>query len=179
MSGKSRWDYLKMIYFRCKKVSKPLRSRILDEFCEVCGYNRKYAIRLLGGPAPHKPKNRGHVHGFLNLSFSFLADFLCDAVARPLNLLPPAGDDPQADEGRRIIHQHRPRRRRRRRSCLIRARSICAGLSNPVRRRNKAGSIRRQCESPNEVISPPEKKVPMMFPRVMGRSRCDGCDSSW
>jgi hypothetical protein len=77
MSGKSRWDYLKAIYFRYKKVSKPLRSRILDEYCQVCGYNCKYAIRLLGGPAPQKPKNRGqkpgssrnrgHVYGFLIL----------------------------------------------------------------------------------------------------------------
>lgn len=56
MSGKSRWDYLKAIYFRYKKVSKPLRARILDEFCQVCGYNRKYAIRLLNGPAPQKIK---------------------------------------------------------------------------------------------------------------------------
>jgi hypothetical protein len=56
MGGKSRWDYLKAIYSRYKKVSKPLRARILDEFCQVCGYNRKYAIRLLNGPAPHKPK---------------------------------------------------------------------------------------------------------------------------
>jgi hypothetical protein len=56
MSGKTRWDYLKAIYFRYKKVSKPLRARILDEFCQVCGYNRKYAIRLLNGPAPQKPK---------------------------------------------------------------------------------------------------------------------------
>jgi hypothetical protein len=56
MSGKSRWDYLKAIYFRYKKVSKPLRARILDEFCQVCLYNRKYAIRLLNGPAPQKPK---------------------------------------------------------------------------------------------------------------------------
>src|SRR5688500_10992090 len=47
MGGKSRWDYLKAIYSRYKKVSKPLRARILDEFCQVCGYNRKYAIRLL------------------------------------------------------------------------------------------------------------------------------------
>jgi hypothetical protein len=60
-------DYLKAIYFRYKKVSKPLRSRILDEFCQVCGYNREYAIRPLVGPAPQKPKNRGHVHGFLIL----------------------------------------------------------------------------------------------------------------
>ncbi len=45
MGGKSRWDYLKAIYSRYKKVSKALRARILDEFCQVCGYNRKYAIR--------------------------------------------------------------------------------------------------------------------------------------
>ncbi len=55
MSGKSKWDYLKAIYFRYKKASKALRSRILDEFCQVCHYNRKYAIRLLSGPAPQKP----------------------------------------------------------------------------------------------------------------------------
>jgi transposase InsO family protein len=56
MSGRSRWDYLKAIYCRYKKVSKPLRARILDEFCQVCGYNRKYAIRLLNGPAPQNSK---------------------------------------------------------------------------------------------------------------------------
>ena len=54
MSGKSKWDYLKAIYPRYRKASKPLRARILDEFCQVCGYNRKYAIRLLSGPAPQK-----------------------------------------------------------------------------------------------------------------------------
>jgi len=56
MGGKSKWDYLKAIYSRYKKVSKPLRARILDEFCQVCGYNRKYAIRLLNGPVPQKPE---------------------------------------------------------------------------------------------------------------------------
>jgi hypothetical protein len=56
MGGKSRSDYLKAIYSRYKKVSKPLRARILDEFCQVCGYNRKYAIGLLNGPAPQKPE---------------------------------------------------------------------------------------------------------------------------
>jgi len=54
MSGKSKWDYLKAIHGRYRKASKPLRSRILDEFCQVCGYNRKYAIRLLSGPAPQR-----------------------------------------------------------------------------------------------------------------------------
>ena len=56
MSGKTRWDYLKAIYVRYQKVSKPFRARILDEFCQVCDYNRKYAIRLLNGRAPQKPK---------------------------------------------------------------------------------------------------------------------------
>ena len=54
MSGKSKWDYLKAIYLRYRKAPKPLRSRILDEFCQVCRYNRKYAIRLLNGLAPQK-----------------------------------------------------------------------------------------------------------------------------
>jgi hypothetical protein len=67
MSRKSKWDYLKAIYFRYQKVSKPFRARILDEFCQVCGYNRKYAIRLLSGPAPQKPrrtpKRRRPVYG--------------------------------------------------------------------------------------------------------------------
>jgi hypothetical protein len=58
MGGKSRWEYLKAIYVRYKKVGKENRRGILDEFCAVCGYNRKYAIRLLSGPAPQGPKQR-------------------------------------------------------------------------------------------------------------------------
>ena len=41
-------EYLKAIYWRYHKATKEVRGRILDEFCKVCGYNRKYAIRLLG-----------------------------------------------------------------------------------------------------------------------------------
>ena len=55
MSQKSKWEYLKAIYTRYRKVSKKLRALILNEFCQVCGYHRKYAIRLLNGPAPQKP----------------------------------------------------------------------------------------------------------------------------
>jgi len=47
-------EYLKAIYERYHKAAKAARSGILDEFCKVCGYNRKYAIRLLNGPAPEK-----------------------------------------------------------------------------------------------------------------------------
>ena len=55
MSQNSKWEYLKAIYTRYRKASKELRTLILNEFCHVCGYHRKYAIRLLNGPAPQKP----------------------------------------------------------------------------------------------------------------------------
>ena len=56
MSQKSKWEYLKAVYSRYHNVSKALRRLILNEFCQVCGYNRKYAIRLLNGPAPQQLK---------------------------------------------------------------------------------------------------------------------------
>ena len=36
------------------------RGRILDEFCETTGYQRKYALRLLNGPppGPERPRRR-------------------------------------------------------------------------------------------------------------------------
>jgi hypothetical protein len=40
-------DYLEAIRKRYRKSEKVKKQAILDEFCEVCGYNRKYAIRLL------------------------------------------------------------------------------------------------------------------------------------
>jgi len=67
MSQKSKWEYFKAIYTRYRKVSKQLRSLILTEFCQVCGYHRKYAIRLLNGPVPqkskHPPKTRRPTYG--------------------------------------------------------------------------------------------------------------------
>lgn len=58
MSRKSKWEYFKAIYSRYRQVSKATRQQILDEFCQVCAYNRKYAIRLLNGPPPHKPRQQ-------------------------------------------------------------------------------------------------------------------------
>lgn len=52
MSQQSKWDYFKAIYERYHKASQEMRTRILDEFCRVCGYHRKYAIRKLRGPCP-------------------------------------------------------------------------------------------------------------------------------
>jgi hypothetical protein len=47
MSKKSKQEYLQEIKCRYKGALKEEKKKILDEFCEVCGYNRKYAIRLL------------------------------------------------------------------------------------------------------------------------------------
>ena len=44
----ARKEYLKAIRMRYQNSSKSQKSAILDEFCNVCHYDRKYAIRLLG-----------------------------------------------------------------------------------------------------------------------------------
>jgi len=47
MSHSSKKEYLREIKERYFSASKSEKSVILDEFCRVCSYNRKYAIRLI------------------------------------------------------------------------------------------------------------------------------------
>lgn len=48
MSPRSKKEYLEAVFPRYKKArSKEQKTKILNEFCEVCGYHRKHAIRLL------------------------------------------------------------------------------------------------------------------------------------
>ena len=47
MSQKAKREYLNQIKPRYKRANKAEKKRILNEFCEVCSYNRKYAIYLL------------------------------------------------------------------------------------------------------------------------------------
>lgn len=47
MSQKAKVEYLREIKPRYKRADKAQKQKILDEFCQTCGYNRKYAIRLL------------------------------------------------------------------------------------------------------------------------------------
>jgi hypothetical protein len=54
MSHKSRKEYLLAIWDRYQRVGRRFKTKILDEFCDVCGYCRKYAIQLLS----RKPKRR-------------------------------------------------------------------------------------------------------------------------
>ncbi len=47
MSCESRNEYIAVQKRRYKKAGKAYKTRLLDEVCEVCGYDRKYATKLL------------------------------------------------------------------------------------------------------------------------------------
>jgi hypothetical protein len=54
MGNKSKKEYLLAIWDRYQRVGRRFKSKILDEFCAVCGYARKYAIGVLS----RKPRQR-------------------------------------------------------------------------------------------------------------------------
>jgi hypothetical protein len=56
MSLPSRKEYLEKIRGRYERAGRVHKSRILDEFCENCGYHRKPAVRLLARPARPRRK---------------------------------------------------------------------------------------------------------------------------
>jgi hypothetical protein len=49
MGKRERRAYLEAIRARYRRASKAGKTAILNEFCAVCGYHRKYALSLLGG----------------------------------------------------------------------------------------------------------------------------------
>ena len=62
MSPMSKKEYLQSILLRYRSAAKKLKSRILNEFCQVCGYHRQHAIRLLNTCkrfTQPKPKKKG------------------------------------------------------------------------------------------------------------------------
>ncbi len=56
MGIKSRYEYLKEILLRYKYATRAQKKNILDEFCNTCAYNRKYAIRLLNSKNKSRPQ---------------------------------------------------------------------------------------------------------------------------
>ena len=64
MGGNSRREYLAAIQQRCRQASREEKGRILQEFCAVCRYHRKHAIRLLNQRkrGPTKRPGRKPVH---------------------------------------------------------------------------------------------------------------------
>jgi hypothetical protein len=67
MTAMGRHEYLRAIYDRYRRSSAEGKGKILDEFCRVCDYHRKHAIRLLSGPSPKSPpgprRSRGPSYG--------------------------------------------------------------------------------------------------------------------
>lgn len=62
---KSKVEYLEKIRIRYLKACRDGKTRILEEFCEVCGYHRKHAIRLLNRKVgePKRKPGRPSVYG--------------------------------------------------------------------------------------------------------------------
>jgi hypothetical protein len=59
MSHQGKREYLGEIWGRYQRVGRRFKGKILDEFCAVCGYARKYAIRLLNRALRQKPRRPG------------------------------------------------------------------------------------------------------------------------
>jgi hypothetical protein len=58
MGKNERQAYLKAIRSRYRRARKKAKVTILDEFCFVCRYNRKYTIRLLNQQGKARKKRR-------------------------------------------------------------------------------------------------------------------------
>ena len=52
MEARARREYVLAIAGRYHTATRRDKRRILDEFCKVTGYHRKYALRRLNGPPP-------------------------------------------------------------------------------------------------------------------------------
>jgi hypothetical protein len=50
MARQSKREYLRSIHKRYRQGRRTEKTAMLEEFCKVCGYNRKYAIWLLSRP---------------------------------------------------------------------------------------------------------------------------------
>jgi len=85
MGKNERQAYLKAIRSRYWRAGKKAKVTILNEFCAVCGYNRKYAIRLLNQRTKPKKKRlagRKPIYASLELLMAlkriwFASDQMC------------------------------------------------------------------------------------------------------
>jgi hypothetical protein len=58
MSIEAKGEYLGRIYDRYQRAGREHKGKILDEFCAVCGYHRKSALRRLRQPLVRTVKRR-------------------------------------------------------------------------------------------------------------------------
>jgi len=59
MSIEARREYLRAILVRYREANRRQKTLILDEFCSVCDYSRKHAIRILNGRARARERKPG------------------------------------------------------------------------------------------------------------------------
>jgi hypothetical protein len=60
MSQESRREVVERLRGRYERAGRRYRSKLLDQVCGLCGYERKYAIKVLGG---RRPGPRGQPQG--------------------------------------------------------------------------------------------------------------------
>jgi hypothetical protein len=58
MARQSKREYLRSIHKRYHRGRRTEKTAMLEEFCKVCGYNRKYAIWLLSRPLSNDAPRR-------------------------------------------------------------------------------------------------------------------------
>jgi hypothetical protein len=59
MSIEARREYLQAIRERYQKANRKEKTQILNEYCEVCQYDRKYAIKILNRPSTERQRRPG------------------------------------------------------------------------------------------------------------------------
>jgi hypothetical protein len=64
MVSQSKREYLARIKDRYRHANREGKSRILEEFCAVCGHHRKHAIRLLNADQRRRKKRPGRLRRY-------------------------------------------------------------------------------------------------------------------
>ena len=75
MSQKSKTEYLQEILERYKKAGKEVKRKILDEFCTVCSYHRKYAIKLQNQSPLQETNKQRELMEFGSIKIAFYSLF--------------------------------------------------------------------------------------------------------
>ena len=79
MVAQSKRDYLARIKDRYRHAGRKGKSRILDEFCAVCGHHRKHAIRLLGQDGRSRKKKPGRPSRYGSIDIQVLENIWLNA----------------------------------------------------------------------------------------------------
>lgn len=97
MVYQSKREYLEKIRNRYARAGRKYKHKILDEFCAICGYHRKHAIRLLHqqpsvchhrpGPASLYTDDIKAILKYFWLTTNRLCSKLLKAATRPVHTL--------------------------------------------------------------------------------------------